>query len=86
MKAVQAHVTGNKENIYIDPCTNTAFIDPTKASEAGDRHRLQDSTADERPQPVQPIRDGDQPRRDRATPRPRPSKGQSYSQFPQRNH
>lgn len=32
MKAVKAHVTGNKDNIYIDPCTNTAFIDPTKAN------------------------------------------------------
>ena len=34
MKAVKAHVTGNKDNIYIDPCTNTAFIDPTKAVNA----------------------------------------------------
>ena len=34
MKAVRAHVTGNRDNIYIDPCTNTAFIDPTKAVNA----------------------------------------------------
>ena len=34
MKAVRANVTGNRDSIYIDPCTNTAFIDPTKAVNA----------------------------------------------------